>query len=324
MAGGKAKRKAVSRKPVAKKAVPKIVKRDIWSLKRGLRKEIALARRVSGRAKALSTRSRGHDRELELLRNEVELLKKRKKRAGLSEYQRFMRTQIRAGKTFRQAAALWMRLKKDFAKKNRKRSSYNVFVSMQLKQGKTMKQAIRAWNLLKNPPKKKRRVNRKKPVRKKTVKARKLAKRKRLVKSRKPAGKRAAKRRAVKGRAVGKSAARRRSLAVKRPAVVSREVFPEEKVARIVEPVLERANGKRAESAGETVSTKGVSSALPCDEELALKMIDVYFGEVARYGLKRKLALDEVVNAYFYCLMRVQRKGVEMNAVKEMIGRQRV
>ena len=57
------------------------------------------------------------------------------------------------------------------------------------------------------------------------------------------------------------------------------------------------------------------------DEELALRMLDVYFSEVARHGLKRKLTLDEVVNSYFYALMRVQRKDVELSATKEMIRR---
>ncbi|MFA4855646.1 MAG: hypothetical protein WC634_03615 [archaeon] len=314
MAVRKARKKPVSKRPAAKKAGSRVVRKDIRSLKKGLRKEIALTRKVSTNARTLSTRSKGHDKELDLLRREIELLKKRKKRAGLSEYQRFMRVQIRAGRTFRQAAALWMRRKKESAKKNRKRSSYNVFVSMQLKQGKTMKQAIRAWNILKNPPKKKRRPKKKKPV-KKRVAHRMPVKRKRPVKRKKPVKrKRPVKRRVVR---------RKRRVVTRRPVVVSKEVFPEEKVARIVESVMERVQSGKIERVEETVSTKSVSSALPCDEELALKMIDVYFGEVARYGLKRKLALDEVVNAYFYCLMRVQRKGVEMNAVKEMIGRRK-
>jgi len=318
MAVRKARKKPVSKRPAARKAGSRVVRKDIRSLKRGLRKEIALTRKVSTNARTLSTRSKGHDKELGLLRGEIELLKKRKKRAGLSEYQRFMRMQIRAGKTFRQAAALWMRHKKESAKKNRKRSSYNVFVSMQLKQGKTTKQAIRAWNILKNPPKKKRRPKKKKPV-KKRVAHRKPVKRKRPVKRRKPVRKRP-----VKGRAVRKKVIRRkRRVVTRRPVVVSKEVFPEEKVARIVESAMERVQGGKIERVEETVSTKSVSSAMPCDEELALKMIDVYFGEVARYGFKRKLALDEVVNAYFYCLMRVQRKGVEMDAVKEMIGRRK-
>jgi hypothetical protein len=304
MAARKTRKKTVSKKPAAKKAGSRVVKKDIRSLKKGLKKEIALTRKVSGRAKALSTKSKGHDRELELLRREIELLKKRKKRAGLSEYQRFMRTQIRAGLTFRQAARLWMKRKKVSAKKNRKRSSYNVFVSMQLKQGKTMKQAIRAWNLLKNPPKKKRRAKKKKQVKKRAV-------RRKLVK-----------RRPSKRRIVVK-----RRVAVKKPfarkPLLKTAPFNEGRIAGLVESALGRVESRRLERVEQKVSSKTVSNEMPCDEGLALRMIDVYFGEVARYGLKRKLSLDEVVNAYFYCLMRVQRKGVEMNAVREMIGRQR-
>ncbi len=57
------------------------------------------------------------------------------------------------------------------------------------------------------------------------------------------------------------------------------------------------------------------------DEELALKMLDIYFTEVARLGFKRTLALDEVINTYFYSLARVKRKGVELKEIENILKR---
>ena len=48
------------------------------------------------------------------------------------------------------------------------------------------------------------------------------------------------------------------------------------------------------------------------DEELAAKIVKVYFREVARIGFKRSLTLDEVINAYYYTLSRLEQKEVLM------------
>ena len=60
-------KKTVSKKPVTHKRV----KKDIKSLKKGLKKEIRLTKKVS-------TKTRSNTKELELLRKELELLKKKK------------------------------------------------------------------------------------------------------------------------------------------------------------------------------------------------------------------------------------------------------
>lgn len=56
----------------------------------------------------------------------------------------------------------------------------------------------------------------------------------------------------------------------------------------------------------------------PCDEELALRMLEIYFTEVARFGFKRSLVLDEVINAYFYSLARIQRKDIELEEIERI------
>jgi len=323
------------------KPVPKMVKRDLRSLRKGLRKEITLTQKVSRKAV-------GHDRQLGLLRKEIEALKKKRK-GNVSEYNRFMRQQIRKGLSFKQAASLWSRRKRQIAKKSKKRTAYNVFTSMQLKQGKTMKQAIRAWNLLKRPKRKRPARKRPKPVPRKPAKrrpaakkgavkrrparkpARKVKKRpaKRPVK-RKPAARRTtkAKRQLVSRkrfvsakRAVVKSAvpAGKSSLLRAKRVVVKRQV-PEagpsefaEGIARIVRSSSE----KSIEAIRNAVS--GVSQRELSDEALALRMLDVYYTEVARRGLKRRLTLDEVINSYFYCLLRVERKQVELKEIEDIV-----
>ena len=44
------------------------------------------------------------------------------------------------------------------------------------------------------------------------------------------------------------------------------------------------------------------------DEEVAARIVEVYFKEIARLGYKRKLSLDEVINSYYYALARLSRK----------------
>ena len=167
----------------------------------------------------------------------------------------------------------------------------------------------------------------KKPVKKAvTIRARakplkKPAKRK-LVK-RTPVRKKLVKRKTVRKSPVKKRAVKR---FVSKPLPVARRSFPEGRLAGIVEAAVKRARSEEVKSARVlkgTVSRKTVSDSVSMfgDEELALRMLDVYFSEVARHGLKRKLTLDEVVKAYFYALMRVQRKDIELSAIKEMVGR---
>jgi len=44
------------------------------------------------------------------------------------------------------------------------------------------------------------------------------------------------------------------------------------------------------------------------NEEIATRIMKVYFREIARLGYKRRLSLDEVINAYYYTLSRLRDK----------------
>ncbi len=279
-------KKARKLKKIIVKAPTKKMKKEIKSLRRGLKKEIALSKKVSKQA---SKKASKQGTELGLLKREIEKLKKRRKKAALSAYNRFMRAQIKKGISFKKAAALWQRLKKAKAKKSRRRSAYNVFVSMQLKQGKTMKQAIRAWNKLKNPK-----------AKGKARKRKAVPKRRKIKRAKKP---------------VVKKIVRRRAGSISKGAISKIIVSAFEKVQSDAE--------KRESSIKEMFSKKAVSTTVgpreESNEELALRILDVYFREVARRGLKRSLSLDEVINAYFYSLLRIQRKGIELEEICRVV-----
>ncbi|MCX6798656.1 MAG: hypothetical protein NTW59_00995 [Candidatus Diapherotrites archaeon] len=369
------KKKNARKKPVVRTA--KTVKKDIRSLKKGLKKEVALAQRVNRKTAA-------HGRELELLKKEIEMLAKKRKKVSLSDYNRFMRAQIMRGLTFKQSVRLWNKGKREAAEKNKKRTSYNVFISMQLKQGKTMKQAIRAWNRLKNPPKRRRRVKkapkviikrkiiirripakkrkvkraakkvrakrkaaRRRPVRRKQrrkrrVMRRRVVRRRRLVR-RKPRRKRVRRKRTVRRRVVSRrlvrSAASQQPVVVQpqatsrsvfesrfveKPVIVEKEVFPGG-LAALVEEVQKGKTAAGRKALKKVFSERVVSESAGVrgfgDEELVLNLLDIYFTEVIRHGLKRSLTLDEIINAYFYALLRVERKGIELQEIEKIINK---
>ncbi len=44
------------------------------------------------------------------------------------------------------------------------------------------------------------------------------------------------------------------------------------------------------------------------DEEVAFRIVRLYFEEIARLGFKRQLDLDQIINAYFYALKKLENK----------------
>jgi len=53
------------------------------------------------------------------------------------------------------------------------------------------------------------------------------------------------------------------------------------------------------------------------DDEVALKIVHLYFEEIARLGFKRQLDLDQIINAYFYTLKRL---GGKDEALKKIVA----
>jgi len=54
------------------------------------------------------------------------------------------------------------------------------------------------------------------------------------------------------------------------------------------------------------------------DEEVAFKIVRLYFEEIARLGFKRQLDLDQILNSYFYTLKKVTDKEAMKKIVIQM------
>ncbi len=55
------------------------------------------------------------------------------------------------------------------------------------------------------------------------------------------------------------------------------------------------------------------------DEEVAFRIVRLYFEEIARLGFKRQLDLDQIINSYFYALKRLGKKDEEMRKIVQKI-----
>ncbi|MBT4870757.1 MAG: hypothetical protein HON47_04235 [Candidatus Diapherotrites archaeon] len=54
------------------------------------------------------------------------------------------------------------------------------------------------------------------------------------------------------------------------------------------------------------------------DEEVAFRVVRLYFEEIARLGFKRQLDLDQMINAYFYTLKKVKDKETMKKIIIEL------
>jgi len=55
------------------------------------------------------------------------------------------------------------------------------------------------------------------------------------------------------------------------------------------------------------------------NEEVAARLVKIYFKEIARLGYKRRLTLDETINAYYYVLLKLGGKEKELEKVKNRV-----
>lgn len=58
------------------------------------------------------------------------------------------------------------------------------------------------------------------------------------------------------------------------------------------------------------------------DEEIAYRIVKLYFEEVARMGFKRNLDLDSIINAYYYTLQRLHNKDKELKTIAKLAHRE--
>jgi hypothetical protein len=60
------------------------------------------------------------------------------------------------------------------------------------------------------------------------------------------------------------------------------------------------------------------------DEEVAFRIVRLYFEEIARLGFKRQLDIDQIINAYFYTLKKLDNKDEAMReAVRKIVAEEK-
>ncbi len=217
-------------------------------------------------------------------------------------------------------------------------SEYNLFIRKQLKQGRTFAQAVRLWKrqqkviktLRKKPrkkpakkkPKPKRKPAKKKP-KKKIVKAKAKIKKKRPVKKKvkkkavKKKPKKAAKKKPKK-KPVKKRAVRRKIIRRVEPVIVEKPILQEARLESLVSRIRQGEDEKV-----EKIIARLKARELP-DEEIAFRLARLYFEQVARTGFKRSLGLDELINAYLYSLARVKRQEHELKEIVDAVKRSKI
>jgi hypothetical protein len=278
--------------------VQSVVKKEVSSTKKiakSANRKAYLNKKEASKAKSIAKKEKAknikQDKDIEMLKAELAKLKAKKVTRGhVSEYNIFIRKQIKSGMTFTKAAKQWSKYKSLQERDKRRPSAYNQFIGSQMRLGKTWSQAVALWKLAKSGKLGKKGSTRtvtKTVVKTRTIKSKpKIKYRTRTIES-KP-----------------KIKYRTRTVQIK----------PKRTITRIVNNGNNFDAAMMREMIASSMSSKSISredivSAInPDDEEIAFKIIQTYFKEIARYGFKKQLTLDEIINAYFYALARVKRR----------------
>jgi hypothetical protein len=273
-------KKVVKKEVLATKKMAKLANKKASSNK----KEVAKAKRIVKKEKAKNLKQ---DKDIEMLKAEIAKLKSKKvSRGRVSEYNLFIRKQIKSGMSFTKAAKQWSKYKALQEKNKRKPSAYNQFIGSQMRLGKTWAESVALWKL---------------------AKAGKLGKK-------------------GKTRTVTKTVVKTRVIKPKpkikyRTRTLTKTIVkkvPQKPKTRTVTKIVKSGSDVDSKmlremissSMSRSISRDDISSMInPDDEEIAFKIIQTYFKEIARYGFKKQLTLDEIINAYFYALARVKRKN---------------
>jgi|GEM_PF-928326 len=315
---------------LTKTNVASVVKKEVSSAKKiavKANEKVDAANAEASKAKNIAKKEKAknvkQDKDIEMLKTEIEKLKAKKlAKRSVSEYNIFIRKQIKSGMTFTMAAKQWSKYKKLQEMDKRRPSAYNQFIGSQMRLGKTWSQAVALWKLAKAGKLGKKGSTKtvtKTVVRTRTIKSKPEIKyRTRTIES-KPK---------IKYRTRTKTIIKKVN---SKPKVITKLKYRNKKVQapKVITRVVERNNFDAAAmremfassmSGIHTISKEDISSVInPDDEEIAFKIVQTYFKEIARYGFKKQLTLDEIINAYFYALAKVRRQEhIEASrAVKE-------
>lgn len=186
----------------------------------------------------------------------------------------------------------------------RELSMYNLFVRKQIQQGKSFEEAVKAWKSSK-----------------KMIENPELAKMKPKTRTR--------------------TITKTRTIVKRVPKVVVRKVpiykpssssSPETKeslnsIMRELHALKTEVSSmeKEAKPMSREVKHVQASAGMPGDlpvEEVAVRLTRLYFEEIARLGFKRRLDFDAIINAYYYCLQRLQNRDKELEVMRKIVERE--
>ncbi|MDD3159468.1 MAG: hypothetical protein PHQ98_00695 [Candidatus ainarchaeum sp.] len=263
----------------------KKVNKDVKQVKKS---SVLVKKQVSSNAKSVKkalSHNKKQDEEIEKLKADLQKLKSTDKKKvnskRISEYNLFIRRQINSGMSFEKAVAQWNKYKSLEDKTGRRPSAYNQFIGSQMRLGKTMEESIVLWKLAKEG-----KLGKKGSTRTIT----------KTVIKKVPTVKKVLTPPKIQTRTVTK--------------VVEKEPsFDYSKIKNIVQSSVDDIQSSmRSSISSMDISVKShlKSVNLIDDENVAINLVQTYFKEIARLGFKRQLTLDEIINHYFYALVKVR------------------
>ncbi|MDP2666973.1 MAG: hypothetical protein Q8P05_05745 [Candidatus Diapherotrites archaeon] len=175
---------------------------------------------------------------------------------------------------------------------SRELSMYNLFVRQQIQKGKSFEEATKAW-----------------------------AKTKPVLEGKSPAPQ---KRKRTKTRkTVAPRVAAQKKIS-KRPRVNQKVASSLQDIMREVSHLKQDVNTLEQEERliPKTKKGDGFSSSALSAEEVAVRLTNLYFEEIARLGFKRRLDFDAIINAYYYCLQRLQNKDKELHLMRRLVEKE--
>ncbi len=190
-------------------------------------------------------------------------------------------------------------LKTKGARPKRELSMYNLFVRKQIQQGKTFEQAVKLWKSSRSAIENPEAAKAKTKVRTKTITKTKVVVRKVPIYHPGPSN---AKLSSETKESLNK--VMRELSALKTEMSSIGNVQPVSKAVRHV-PSISKIMGSEL-----------------ADEEVAVRLTRLYFEEIARLGFKRRLDFDAIINAYYYCIQRLQNKDKELEVMRKIVERE--
>ena len=334
-------KKTGSKKKVTKKPTVKVVKKTVvkkTAVSKTVKKQMASTKKSATKA---NVRNIAQDAEITKLKEAVAKLQVKGKAKGkkkvnskrISEYNLFIRKQIISGYSFTQAVKEWNRYQALMAKDKRRPSAYNQFIGSQMRLGKTFLQAVALWKLAKAGTLGKKGTTR--TITKTEYKTRTIRSKPKVVEKIKYRTRTIKAKPEIKYRTRTKTVEAKPKIVYKTKTVKSKPTIvyrtrnvkaPVASKTRVVQKEIDYAKlGELMAMAVSSTKSKSISvtdikNAVEADEEeVAFKIVQTYFKEIARFGFKKRLTLDEIINAYLYSLARVKRQEQKSPGIAEAV-----